>query len=106
MRPGWERPGSLALLRVLTNRMREYFTYGSVGGAGGNPRLRMTRSAISRVFQCESPWRAPRHRSALRWQRRSLAHERPDWIIACFSVHRLRCVMDYLPAVGLPCCDS
>jgi hypothetical protein len=23
--------------RVLTNRMREYFTYGSVGGAGGNP---------------------------------------------------------------------
>jgi hypothetical protein len=22
---------------VLTNRMREYFTYGSVGGAGGNP---------------------------------------------------------------------
>ncbi len=37
MRPGWERPGSLALRRVLTNRMREYFTYGSVGGAGGNP---------------------------------------------------------------------
>jgi hypothetical protein len=27
---------------------------------------RMTRSAISRVFQCEHPWRAPRHRSALR----------------------------------------
>ena len=37
MRLGWERPGSLALRRVLTNRMREYFTYGSVGGAGGNP---------------------------------------------------------------------
>ena len=37
MRLGWERPGSLALWRVLTNRMREYFTYGSVGGAGGNP---------------------------------------------------------------------
>src|SRR5438477_11630827 len=37
MRPGWERPGSLALRRVLTNRMREYFTYGSVGGAGGTP---------------------------------------------------------------------
>ena len=37
MRPGWERPGSLALRRVLTNRMREYFTYGSVVGAGGNP---------------------------------------------------------------------
>jgi len=35
MRLGWERPGSLALRRVLTNRMREYFTYGSVGGAGG-----------------------------------------------------------------------
>src|SRR5437879_4640839 len=25
---------------------------------------RMTRSAISRVFQCERSWRAPRHRSA------------------------------------------
>ena len=37
MRLGWERPGSLALRRVLTKRMREYFTYGSVGGAGGNP---------------------------------------------------------------------
>src|SRR6266540_5893274 len=37
MRLGWERPRSLALRRVLTNRMREYFTYGSVGGAGGNP---------------------------------------------------------------------
>ena len=37
MRLGWERPGLLALRRVLTNRMREYFTYGSVGGAGGNP---------------------------------------------------------------------
>ena len=37
MRLGWERPGSLAVRRVLTNRMREYFTYGSVGGAGGNP---------------------------------------------------------------------
>ena len=37
MRLGWERPRSLAEGRVLTNRMREYFTYGSVGGAGGNP---------------------------------------------------------------------
>jgi len=37
MRPGWERLGSFASGRVLTNRMREYFTYGSVGGAGGNP---------------------------------------------------------------------
>src|SRR6185503_20084621 len=37
MRLGWERPRSLALWWVLTNRMREYFTYGSVGGAGGNP---------------------------------------------------------------------
>ena len=37
MRLGWERPRSLALWRVLTNRMREFFTYGSVGGAGGNP---------------------------------------------------------------------
>ena len=25
---------------------------------------RMTRSAASRVFQCDSPWRVPRHRSA------------------------------------------
>jgi len=31
------RPGSLAARPVLTNRMREFFTYGSVGGAGGNP---------------------------------------------------------------------
>jgi len=37
MRLGRERLRSLALRRVLTNRMREYFTYGSVGGAGGNP---------------------------------------------------------------------
>ena len=37
MRLGWERLRSLASGRVLTNRMREYFTYGSVGGAGGNP---------------------------------------------------------------------
>jgi hypothetical protein len=29
--------GSPAAKRVLTNRMREIFTYGSVGGAGGNP---------------------------------------------------------------------
>ena len=27
---------------------------------------RMTRSAVSRTFQSERPWRAPRHRSALR----------------------------------------
>jgi len=27
---------------------------------------RMTRSAVSRMFQCDCPWRAPRHRSALR----------------------------------------
>ncbi len=37
MRLGWERPGSPASRRVLTNRMRECFTYGSVEGAGGNP---------------------------------------------------------------------
>ena len=29
--------GSPATRRVLTNRMSELFTYGSVGGAGGNP---------------------------------------------------------------------
>ncbi len=28
---------------------------------------RMTRSVIGRVFQFVRPWRAPRHRSALRW---------------------------------------
>jgi hypothetical protein len=27
---------------------------------------RMTRSAVSRMFQFGRPWRAPRHRSALR----------------------------------------
>jgi hypothetical protein len=32
------RPGSLAARPVLTNRMREYFTYGSVGGRRGQPR--------------------------------------------------------------------
>ena len=37
MRSGWAQPGSPAHRLVLTNRMREYFTYGSVGGAGGNP---------------------------------------------------------------------
>jgi hypothetical protein len=37
MRLGGVPPESLAARPVLTNRMREYFTYGSVGGAGGNP---------------------------------------------------------------------
>ncbi len=37
MRLGWERPGSPVERPVLTNRMSESFTYGSVGGAGGNP---------------------------------------------------------------------
>ena len=37
MRLGGVPPESLAVRPVLTNRMREYFTYGSVGGAGGNP---------------------------------------------------------------------
>src|SRR5881392_4213792 len=30
----------------------------------------MTRSAVSRVFQCQCPWRDPRHRSALRRRHR------------------------------------
>src|SRR5437016_8438477 len=34
---------------------------------------RMTRSAASRVFQCDPPWRAPRHRSALRSAYSSIA---------------------------------
>ena len=37
MRSGWERPESLVTRPVLTNRMREYFTYGSVGGVGRKP---------------------------------------------------------------------
>ena len=37
MRLGGERPGPLVSRPVLTNRMSELFTYGSVGGAGGNP---------------------------------------------------------------------
>ena len=37
MRLGGVPPGSLAGRSVLTNRMRECFTYGSVGGAGANP---------------------------------------------------------------------
>jgi len=37
MRLGGAPPGSPTGRLVLTNRMREYFTYGSVGGAGGNP---------------------------------------------------------------------
>jgi len=36
MRLGGKPLGSLACGRVLTNRMSELFTYGSVGGAGGN----------------------------------------------------------------------
>jgi hypothetical protein len=28
---------------------------------------RMTRSAVSRMFQVGRHWRAPRHRSAFRW---------------------------------------
>ena len=37
MHLGGVLPESLAARPVLTNRMREFFTYGSVGGAGGNP---------------------------------------------------------------------
>ena len=37
MRLGWERPRSPVARPVLTNRMSESFTYGSVGAAGGNP---------------------------------------------------------------------
>jgi hypothetical protein len=37
MRLGGAPPGPPTGRLVLTNRMREYFTYGSVGGAGGNP---------------------------------------------------------------------
>ena len=50
MRLGWERPGSPASRRVLTNRMREYFTYGSVGGAGGNPG---SYPALSRILRLD-----------------------------------------------------
>ena len=56
MRLGWERLGSLTLRRVLTKRMREYFTYGSVGGAGGNPGSYPAANAGERLrFAEESP---------------------------------------------------
>jgi len=58
MRPGWERLGSLASGRVLTNRMREYFTYGSVGGAGGNPgSYPAPNPAIASRLQAGRHWR-------------------------------------------------
>ena len=58
MRLGWERPRSLALWRVLTNRMREYFTYGSVGGAGGNlGSYPAANPAIASRFQGGCHWR-------------------------------------------------
>jgi hypothetical protein len=58
MRLGWERPGSLASRRVLTNRMREYFTYGSVGGAGGNPgSYPAANPAIASLLQAGRPGR-------------------------------------------------
>ena len=58
MRLGWERPGSPASRRVLTNRMREYFTYGSVGGAGGNPGS----------YPAPNPVIAPRFNGGRRWR--------------------------------------
>jgi hypothetical protein len=72
MRLGWERPRSLALRRVLTNRMREYFTYGSVGGAGGNPGSypatnagqRLGFAGKSRGVPCRRPGVAQFHRWA------------------------------------------
>jgi len=63
MRLDWKRTRSLASRRVLTNRMREYFTYGSVGGAGGNP-----GPYPAAKERPASPWPAPsraRHRSSL-----------------------------------------
>ena len=60
MRLGWERPGSLALWRVLTNRMREYFKYGSVGGAGGNPGSYPAPGATNSVVSKQSSRVAPR----------------------------------------------
>ena len=59
MRLGWERPGSPASRRVLTNRMREYFTYGSVGGAGGNPGSYPAANAGGRrQLPMRTPWAA------------------------------------------------
>ena len=58
MRLGWERPRSPASRRVLTNRMREYFTYGSVGGAGGNPgSYPAPNPAIASRLQSARYWR-------------------------------------------------
>src|SRR5947207_7870421 len=58
MRLGWERPGSPTSRRVLTNRMREYFTYGSVGGAGGNHGSYPAQNpAIASRLHGGCPWR-------------------------------------------------
>ena len=56
MRPGGERPRPLASWRVLTNRMREYFTYGSVGGAGGNPGPYPAGNAGTAYRKIGRPW--------------------------------------------------
>jgi hypothetical protein len=58
MRSGWAQPGSPAHRLVLTNRMREYFTYGSVGGAGGNPGpYPAVNPAIASRFHSGYHWR-------------------------------------------------
>ena len=61
MRLGRERLRSLALRRVLTNRMREYFTYGSVGGAGGNPGSYPAANAGKRLWFAEKSLIVVRH---------------------------------------------
>jgi len=74
MRPGWERPRPLASWRVLTNRMREYFTYGSVGGAGGNSGPYPADEPPPRFSaRCRVAIRAYRSRSGLYFRRRSLS---------------------------------
>lgn len=58
--------GSPAAKRVLTNRMREIFTYGSLGGAEGNlgpypaPNCRQApRLRCARFFGRCIPWQRP-----------------------------------------------
>jgi hypothetical protein len=54
--------GSPAAKPVLTNRMREIFTYGSVGGAGSNPGPYPAHNAGRRT---QFRFRGSRHRSGV-----------------------------------------
>src|SRR5438445_332453 len=67
---GWEDGRDLiSMMDLLSCRLTGDTIYGRnrMSHRTANQTLdRMTRSAASRMFQIERPWRAPRHRSALR----------------------------------------